>query len=91
LNQRSASGLEKASKLAITKLVVFKAVKEHLQAIGETPDDKMIASLVEKIPRAEFAKLQNSRQKTAFRKQLEQVMATVLCEYSKQTGVSLDR
>ena len=91
MNQQSASGLEKASKLAITKLVVFSAVNEHLKAFGERPDDKLIVSIIEKVSPSDLVKLQAVREKTAFNKQLELVTATVVNEYSNLTGLSLDR
>jgi hypothetical protein len=91
LNQQSASGLEIGSKLAITKLVVFRAVNEYLKAFGEQPDDKLIVSIIEKVPIGEFTKLQDFGEEAAFNKQLEQVMETVLNEYSNLTGLNLDR
>jgi hypothetical protein len=90
LNQQSASELEKASKLAITKLVVFRAVNEYLKAFEEQPDDKLIVSIIEKVPIGELTKLQDFGEEAAFNKQLGLMMATVLNEYSKVTGVSLD-
>ena len=91
MNQQRADEIEKASKLAIAKLVVFRAVNDYLKAIGQRPDDKKIMSIIEKIPLGEFTELQDLGEKAAFSKQLERLTATVLYDYSNLTGLSLDR
>jgi hypothetical protein len=92
LNGEVARKLEKASNLANSKLVVFQVVSEYLKKIGKQPNEKLIVGAVEKVPSAEFAKLQDlADEKTAFDKQLERITATVLYEYSVLTGSRLDR
>lgn len=81
----------RAEGLSTPRQVRYVYVLRKVKAIGRRPDDKKIVSIIEKIPFAEFSKLQDFREKAAFNKQLELLMAAVLKEYSNLTGPSLDQ
>jgi len=78
MDEHAADDLERASKLAIAKLAVFRGVNEYLKATGEQPDEELTVRAVEKIPSHELAKLQDLKDKDAFDKQLKRLMAIAL-------------